>query len=125
MSRSGEITLEWGDGEHHFRLAWKQLVAIQEECDAGPFWVLGRLGDGSWRMSDIEAPIRHGLIGGGLEPPAASRLVRVYVQERPLAENLLTARTILAAAVYGIPDDEPGKSEAASQNAEGLSPEVS
>lgn len=106
MSRSASITLAWADGDYHFRLAWGEIIQVQEATDAGPFVVLGRLQDGTWRVEDISSVIRLGLIGGGLEPPKALKLTRTYVESRPPVENLLIAIAILQAGLMGAPDEE-------------------
>lgn len=109
MSRDASITIDWGDGTHHFRLAWGQMVKLQEECDAGPYVILQRLYGGTWKMQDISNVIRWGLIGGGLEPVQALKLVRAYVESRPPVENLLTAQAVLSAGCVGAPDEDAGK----------------
>lgn len=109
MSRDASITLDWADGMYTFRLAWGQLIELQEKCDAGPFVILQRLGTGAWRMQDISHTIRLGLIGGGAEPAKALTLVRDYVESRPPLENLMIARGVLGLALQGAPDEKPGE----------------
>jgi hypothetical protein len=114
MSRSGNVTAELGGEEHEFRLAWGELIELQEKCDAGPGMVLMRLIANQWRLEDVPTVIRLGLVGGGMEPAAAARLVRRQVEQRPFdigGENGLgiLAVKILSAALHGVPD-EPGKS---------------
>lgn len=116
MARNGDITLGWADGEYHFRLAWGQLVALQEACDAGPGEILQRLTGGRWRVQDLEQTILQGLIGGGMEAAQARKLVQSYVRESPLNENVLVAISVLMAALNGAPpedDDAPGKPDPA------------
>lgn len=112
MSRDGSVTLTWGDGDHRFRLAWAQLIELQEATEAGPAMVLKRLMDGSWRVADISATLRLGLIGGGMEPIAALKLVRAYCEARPPMESLVFAQAVLSVALLGSPEDEPKKSAA-------------
>ena len=118
--RNGEITLGWADGEYAFRLAWGQLIAVQEACDAGPAELLARFESGTWRIDDVRAVILHGLIGGGMAANQARQLVNTYVEQTPLQENLPVAQAALMAALYGAPPadgDEaelpPGKPEGA------------
>jgi hypothetical protein len=113
MARDASVTLDWADGSYTFRLAWGQLVELQEAVDAGPYVVLQRLTTGQWRMQDISHVIRLGLIGGGLEPAKALKLVRDYVEKRPPLENTMLARGLLMVALHGPPDEKPGESEAA------------
>lgn len=112
MSRDAKITLDWADGTHDFRLGWKQLVELQEKCDAGPNLILQRLFDGAWRVQDISETIRVGLIGGGMKPADALKLVRTYVEDRPPMESVLVAQAVLGAGLMGAPDETLGKAEA-------------
>lgn len=109
MSRSASVTLDWADGTYNFALKWGQLSLLQEATDAGPFVVLGRLRGGTWRMEDISNVIRLGLIGGGLEPIKALKLVRAYVEDRPPLESLIFAVNILSAGLLGAPDEDAVK----------------
>lgn len=111
MSRDASVTLAWADGDYVFRLPWRQLIELQEQCDAGPFVILDRLTRGSWRVQDISHVIRLGLIGGGAEPAKALKLVRDYVEARPPLENVMLARGILMVAVQGVPDEQPGEAD--------------
>lgn len=116
MSRNGGITLDWADGTYPFRLAWGQLAELQEKCDAGPYVVLQRLHNGTWRLSDIADTIRLGLIGGGMKPVDALKQVRTYVEERPPMENVIFAQAILSAALIGAPEESVGENDAANQS---------
>lgn len=109
MSRDASLTLDWADGTFVFRLAWGELEKLQEACDAGPYVVLGRLVDGSWKIGDIGNVIRLGLIGGGMPPVEALKKVRSYVEDRPPMENLMFAQAIMSAAVVGAPEEPIGK----------------
>jgi len=113
MSRDAKITLDWASGSHTFRLAWGQLSELQEKCDAGPYTVLQRLYRGDWKIEDISNVIRLGLIGGGMEPVPALKLVRGYVEARPPMESLQTAQAVLAAACIGAPDEDASKKDGA------------
>lgn len=118
MSRDASIGLDWADGNYTFRLAWGELIKLQEACDAGPYIVLRRLTTGAWKVEDISSVIRLGLIGGGQTPEKALRLVRDYVETRPPLENLMMARGILAVAIQGAPDEQPGEAPGEAANAE-------
>lgn len=113
--RDARVTFDWADGTHSFRLAWGQLGELQEKCDAGPYVVLQRLHSGAWRIEDISNIIRLGLIGASMEPVAALKLVRAYVEARPPMENLVPAQVILSAALMGAPEEKVGEDDAASQ----------
>lgn len=105
MSRDASITLDWADGTFHFRLAWGELAKLQEACGSGPYVVLNRLLDSSWRIEDISNVIRLGLIGGGMAPVDALQKVRSWVEARPPMENLATARAVLMAGLMGAPEE--------------------
>ncbi|MGU3494212.1 gene transfer agent family protein [Xanthobacteraceae bacterium A53D] len=115
MSRDARLDLDWADGTYAFRLGWGELELLQEACDAGPYVVLGRLTDGTWRMQDVAETIRCGLIGGGMSTTDAVRKVRTYVKDRPPAESLMTAQAVLSAGLVGAPDEQLGKPEAATE----------
>ena len=117
MSRDGSITIEWGDGSYDFRLGWGELAKIQEACDAGPFVVLDRLKTGTCRLEDISNVIRWGLVGAGKTPVEATKLLKLYVEDRPPAESRLTAWAIMAAGCLGAPEEQiEKKSEAPDRN---------
>jgi hypothetical protein len=122
MSRDGSIDLDFADGTYHFRLAWGELSKLQEACNAGPYVVLDRLISGRWRVEDIGEVVRLGLIGGGLEPVKALKLVREYVQDRPPLESLVLAQRVLGAAVVGVAEEEVGKKSAAADREGSESP---
>lgn len=107
MSRLGAVTLEFADGEYPFRLRMAQLIELDETCQVGPQRMLIDFAESNGRTKWIREIIRLGLIGGGLKPVEASRLVKSYVDERPLMESVLHAQVILSAAVVGMPEDSP------------------
>lgn len=113
--RDARITMDWADGTYTFRLAWAELAELQEQCDAGPFVILDRLQTRQWRIQDVSNVIRLGLIGGGMEPVKALKLVRSYVEARPPMENVIYASGILSAGLMGAPDEPPGEPKAPNQ----------
>lgn len=115
MSRDATISFDWADGEHQFRLAWGELIKLQEACDAGPQVIFSRLCGPHWRLEDVRESIRLGLIGAGMAPERALKLVREYVEARPPMENLVLARAIVGAAVMGPADEAPGGASAATE----------
>ena len=115
MSRDAQITFPWADGDFTFRLGWGELELLQESCNAGPYVILNRLYDESWRLGDISHTLRIGLIGGGMKPVDALNKVRAYVEKRPPMENLVFAQAVLSAGLVGAPEEKLGEDEAANQ----------
>lgn len=103
------VDLTWAGGEHPFLLNIELLRALQDKCDAGPAHVLQRLASGQWRVDDVIQPIRLGLEGGGTSKQDALRLVRKFVEDQPLSLSVITARAVLAAALFGVDDDPVGE----------------
>ncbi|MEQ1956015.1 gene transfer agent family protein [Mesorhizobium sp. CN2-181] len=134
MSRRAFLTVPWADGDYTFRLPWGQLAELQEATGAGPYVVLDRLRDRTGKQKPIEADediaasdvaddddlpppprcgvkeigsvIRLGLIGGGLAPHKALKLVRTYVEDRVPEESRALAWAILHVALYGAPEED-------------------
>lgn len=104
----------FGDDEYDFRLGWGEIVELQEKLGCGPHFLLNRLQTGEWLVQDISQIIRLGLVGGGLEPVAAVRLVKRYVEERPPLENHQLAFVVLTAGLMGSPEESVGERKAAS-----------
>lgn len=99
----------WEGGEHRFLLTIKELRALQTKCDAGPAFILMRLQSGQWRVDDIIETVRLGLIGGGLKPDEARKLVTNYVEEVPLSKTIPLAQAILMDSILGPEDDPAGE----------------
>jgi hypothetical protein len=108
----GGVELTWAGGEHLFLLTIELMRALQDRCDAGPAWILARLGSGQWRVDDVVSTIRFGLEGGGMAKEEARRLVRVHVEEQPLTLSVMLAQGILMSALYGTEDDPVGEQKA-------------
>jgi tail tube GTA-gp10-like protein len=117
MSRNATVEQPFADGDYTFRLGFKELILLQEARDCGPLELLGRLNAVQWRVEDIAETIRIGLIGGGVEPRKALKLVRDYVQDRPPMESLALAIIVLSHAVAGAPDEPLGESSTLSPKA--------
>jgi Protein of unknown function (DUF3356). len=110
------IEITWAGGEHEFKLTIDLLRALQERCDAGPAYILQRLATQRWHVDDVVSTIRLGLEGGGMGKEAARKLVNKVLDDRPIAELVMTAQAILMAALYGTQDDPVGESPAGEEN---------
>jgi hypothetical protein len=111
---TGLTNLTFGDGRHDFNIApIGSMLELQDNCDAGPAEIFSRLRNGLWRVNDVRETIRIGLIGGGMKPVDALKLVDRYVGgPRPWSESVPVASSILLAALVGVPDDPVGKTDA-------------
>lgn len=109
MSRDASVDIDWADGTYHFRLGWGEIIKLQEAVDAGPWFLLQQMYQGTWRIEHISHVIRLGLIGGGKDPVEALKVVRSYVESRPPLESLQTAIAVLAAGCAGAPEEPPAK----------------
>lgn len=103
------ITRFFGDGEHTFQLTGKLIVEFETKAGAGIGAIFARLGARAFRHSDIIETIRLGLIGGGMAPLDAARLVTTYGADRPLAETLPVALAIMEAVFFGAPSPASGE----------------
>jgi len=126
---SGAVTMMWADDTYTFRLAFGQIVELEEKRGAPIAEIADRLATRRWYAADITETIRLGLIGGGVKPEAALRLVERYVKARPLMESVPVAIEIIGAAIL-LPDDLvetlEGNGEAAARaDADGSPPAAS
>ncbi|NTE44149.1 gene transfer agent family protein [Agrobacterium pusense] len=117
MSRDGSCELAFNGQMTPFKLSWRELMKIQEACDAGPYLVLDRLLTGRWRLQDISEVIKWGLIGAGMDQQAAIKLVASEVEGRRPLENLVIAQRVLGAGVVGSPEEDVGKKSGAANQA--------
>lgn len=114
-NRNSTITLQWADGDYTFRLAWGQLIELQEKTNCGPGYLLDQMWQNNWKVEHISQIIRLGLIGGGKTPSEALTLTRNYVESRPPMENLSLAQAILAISLQGAPEEEKGEAQAVAE----------
>lgn len=128
MDGSGRVKIHWGDGEHMFRLPYRQLQELQDKTGVGPEELANRIAKGTWKVDEIRETIRLGLIGGGMEPMKALTLTIRYVDNRPWLENKQPAYLILLAILAQPEGDKVGKAgrrRAKNQAAESPSPSSS
>lgn len=129
MSANASITFDWGDDTYKFRLGLGEVRELQDRTKAGPYRLFTRIGARDWLVDDLREIIRLGLIGGGMKPPDALKLVRTYVDARPALESVEPSQRILGAYLAGVPDDPVGKPKAeearkeTAQTAESPSPQ--
>lgn len=126
----GAIEEDFGGEPRSFLVRIGELRAIQTKCSAGPAVVaqrlarcvavveakpdaqvgeLAMLGLGDWNVDDVREPILQGLIGAGMSPNDAGKLVRTWVDERGFRGLVENARLALLVLVAGVatPEDDP------------------
>lgn len=104
--RNARITEFLGDDYQDFRLAYGQLLELQEKTGVGPFTLYRRFMSEDWFVQDIFETCRIGLIGGGMKPKDAHVLCKRYVMDVPPLDNLNLAKMILIAALHGAPEED-------------------
>lgn len=111
--RYGEISRDWADGFYTFLLDAGGVRELQIKCgNVGPMVILQRLAASTFFLDDICEIVRIALIGGGTKPVEALRLVRRYVEQRPLLENVQLCIDILSPVLVAPEGDEPKKADA-------------
>lgn len=147
MNRDGAVTRLWGDTERTFRLGIGEWRKVQETCDAGPGEIAARLstwaamrasnptatflqmlaggGAGKWRVDDVREPLYRGLIGAGMDPTAAGKLIRELHDERPLMENIDLALAVVLGSLVGPADEPVGEPKGERPTTAARSPEAS
>lgn len=127
MSRSGEVLIAWGDGEgpgekgeYSFRIGIVEWRKIDERFGVGPVEMLNRVSRGTWKIDYPREVIRLGLQAGGsclngtsVDDQRVNRLIREYVDGRPLLQSVAIAARILEAALWEPQDDTIPKLAAA------------
>lgn len=113
------ITKVWPGGEHAFRLGIGELRAIEQRSDAGCAVVMMRLMSSAWKIDDVIAPIRLGLVGGGMTEKEAQRLVDMVLADKASLYALaIPAADILREFIMWDGDDQPGEASAGTATVE-------
>lgn len=118
MSRDATIEILFAGDTRTFKLAIENILALEDSCDAGCAELLERLSTGRWRVRDVIEPIRLGLIGHGVEPRMAKRMVDETITPGRLSEHVLIAQAIIMTALVGDPREQVGKDQAATDPTE-------
>lgn len=108
-----EVTVPWAGGEYTFRLTVTGTIELEQKCEAPFTVVFSRLRDGVYTRTDIRETIRLGLIGGGMDAAAASKMVKQHVDDAPVVDSLPLAVLILGGVLFGFEASPPGNPEAA------------
>lgn len=111
MNYKGEVTTSFGDGEYTFKLTVSGILELQDKCGAGFAEIYARALQGRWDARDVYEALRLGLIGAGMKPTEAKKLVDGYLL--PLAESAPISRLVLSGVMFGFENSPVGKTEAA------------
>lgn len=106
------IEADFADGTYKFALTWDLASEWEKTTDRSMYaTLLHAVRTGIVNLNDAREILRLGLIGGGMEPVAALRLVRTYVENRPAAENFPLVVRVMDAAFHGkgVADPDEGK----------------
>lgn len=128
----GAITEDFGGEARSFRVLIAELRAVQKKCGVGPAVIAARLarcvqlknqnpkasvlelavlGLGEWNVDDVREPILQGLMGGGMDPNAAGKLVRTWIDERGFKGLVENAALALVCVVAGVEMEDEGEGE--------------
>lgn len=111
MSRAARVTLDFAGEARDFALPIGRLRALQEKVDCGPMELLRRYLADEWRVDDLREVLLQGLIGGGMDSPAATTLLRQDFDDLPLKPFVMLCQAVVMAAVVGVEDEPLGESE--------------
>ena len=96
------ISQPFGDGEYDFALTWDGAIEWEEKTSRSLFGTFNHMvANQSGHASDVREIIRIALIGGGLAPTESLKLVRRYVENRPLTETIPVALSAMEAFLFG------------------------
>lgn len=131
MSRDASTFLEFAGELRPFRLGLGEWEKIDEACGFGPTGAavlfkrtaagIEAAANGNVALlslinhrdlakaADIRAVILWGLVGGGMALPEAEKLVRLWVDDRPLVETINLAYLIALATLVQPEDDTTGE----------------
>jgi len=95
-------TAFFGDKEHNFRLGVAEIRELERTTGTGIGSLFKRVIAGLFGINDLLETIRLGLIGGGMDPQTAADMIGFY-GNRPIAETLPIAISVLEIAWFGTP----------------------
>ncbi len=97
-----EVTSEWAGKERLFRLAFGDVLDLEQACESGIGPIYARLISGQFKLGDIWHTLRLGLIGGGMEALRAKALLVDQFDRRPYVDHAALAAEIILALMTGV-----------------------
>lgn len=95
----------FGDGEHVFELTPPLIVELEKKSGVPLGVIVSRVSAMLFSFTDLIETIRLGLIGAGMAPAEAQRMVDTYAIGRPISEIYPLATGTLQRLMFG--DREP------------------
>lgn len=80
MTDTAEVSFVFGGEERTFKLGWKQILELEDRTGLGTQALLEAIGNGTHKDSHLFHALRLGLIGAGVEPDAAHRIMTRAVE---------------------------------------------
>lgn len=112
--RDETFTLGIGTGEE---LEEVRAEALRKQgFDAGQASLMAiftRLSTGTWLIGDLRSTLRYGLIGGGMDRDAATRLVQRELRPGNVARCAILAAAVLRAFIIGEAEDQDSSAKKA------------
>lgn len=107
-----ELIREWAGTERLFRLTFGGVMDLEQACGGTGIGVIfQRISTGRFEARDVHECIRLALIGGGMGPLDAKRLMASHFDKRGYLDNAQVAGDILLAVMAGV-EPEPAEDEA-------------
>lgn len=92
----------FGDGEKLFAFNTKAIITeLETKTGHGIGALFRRFQQSDYSFDDVTEIIRLGLIGGGMDPKDADRLVSTYAIGRPISELFKVADGVITALFFG------------------------
>jgi hypothetical protein len=92
----------FGDGEKTFAFPTRDLIEELQRKTGQPIGaIFRRFRTSDYALSDVFEVLRLGLVGGGMSPVEADKLVNVYGVGRPLSEVFAVADGVITALFFG------------------------
>jgi hypothetical protein len=92
----------FGDGEHRFTLTDEMIAELERITGTGIAALYVQVAKLHFNAATLSEIIRLGLIGAGMAPEIAMRLIAAYARNRPIDELLPLALDVLDARWTGV-----------------------
>lgn len=135
MSTDGSIDWFFGDAMQKFRMGIGEFRELQEKINGrrhavgfpviGPKTLGALLRENDAWPDDVRDILRIGLVGAGMKPADAHRMLVLHFDQSPPAENYLIAYMVLISAFVGVPEDVKKKKTPKKRKTKATNPSTS